>query len=66
MKMILSIIMEILIIVDVIVLFGGWYYIDKNSFNYGADFNKWKPILILIAICLVVLLGLLGILFFVL
>ena len=63
MNPILSIVIGILIVIDIVVLFGGWYYINKNSYNYGADFNKWKPILILIAVCLVILLILLAILF---
>lgn len=60
-----AIILMIFIFIDIASLFAGWFYINKNSYNFGPDFNKWKMILILVAVCLLILLGLLLLLVFV-
>ncbi len=52
-------ILWVLVIVDIFVTFGGWYYVDKKSYDYGPDFNKWKSILTIIAVGLVILIILL-------
>ena len=53
--MIYRIIVEILIFIDVMIMGGGWYWIEKKNYSYGPEFNKWRSILTLVVSCLVVL-----------